>query len=152
MLQRLLVELALPIACAWVRREEARILHHGRPLSESALGDARAIGVQQPERIRIEEVSTIPPRLSPVLRRLAPKFGLTLSGTIGMALQHGIFIRKDSLGDRPLLVHELTHVAQYERLGLRKFLRQYLHECLSLGYPLGALEAEAREMATTLCS
>ena len=95
-------------------------------------------------------MSEIPPRLHPLLRFFGAKLGLTFSGTIGMALGYGIFIRAEYAGDRALLLHELAHVAQYERLGLRRFLRQYLHECLTEGYPLGALEAEARDITETL--
>ena len=95
-------------------------------------------------------MSEIPPRLHPLLRFFGAKLGLTFSGTIGMALGHGIFIRAEYADDRALLLHELAHVAQYERLGLRRFLRQYLHECLTQGYPLGALEAEARQVTDTL--
>jgi hypothetical protein len=51
-----------------------------------------------------------------------------------------------------LLLHELAHVAQYERLGMRRFLRQYLHECLTEGYPLGELEAEARDVTDRLAA
>jgi hypothetical protein len=60
-----------------------------------------------------------------------------------MALGHGIFVRADQYERRDLLIHELVHTAQYERLGFRRFLRQYLRECFSEGYPCGALETEA---------
>jgi len=148
--QSALVELVLPIACAWVRNEEDAILRTGAPLSEAQLADARRIGIAQPERVRVLAVETIPPRLHPVLRFLAQKFGLAFSGTIGMALGHGLFLCLEHREDRSLLLHELAHVAQYERLGFRRFLRQYLRECLSLGYPLGALEAEARDVTEML--
>ncbi len=64
-----------------------------------------------------------------------------------MALGYGIYLRADQVGRRDLLLHELAHTAQYERLGFRPFLRAYLYECLMAGYPLGALETEAREVA-----
>jgi hypothetical protein len=44
-------------------------------------------------------------------------------------------------------------VAQYERLGgIRPFLSAYLRECISPGYPLGALEQEAIRVAAEICS
>lgn len=150
LIERTLVELALPLACAWVRREERAILRAGAPLNEMQLSDAQRIGVAAPERIRICEVETIPPRLHPVLRFLAHKFGMSFSGTIGMALGHAIYLQREHAQSRALLLHELAHVLQYERLGVRRFLRQYLRECLSLGYPLGALEAEARDVTESL--
>ena len=46
-----------------------------------------------------------------------------------------------------MIAHELVHVAQYERLGgIEPFLRQYLRECLTVGYDESALENEARSI------
>ena len=54
--------------------------------------------------------------------------------------------------DRRLLVHELAHVAQYERFGgFRRFLFQYLQECINPGYPLGDLELEAKRAEESSC-
>lgn len=58
---------------------------------------------------------------------------------------------KICLSDRRLLAHELAHVAQYERLGgFHEFLKQYLEECISPGYPLGDLEQEAKQAESSL--
>ncbi len=67
-----------------------------------------------------------------------------------MALGYGIFVRAEQGSSRRLLVHELAHVAQYERLGVRPFLKLYLHQCLTSGYPHGLLEAEAKQIARDL--
>jgi hypothetical protein len=62
-----------------------------------------------------------------------------------MTLRYGIFIQAQHWGERRLLLHELAHVAQYERFGgFRGFLYQYLRECINPGYPLGDLELEAK--------
>ncbi|MEP6956338.1 MAG: hypothetical protein ABI883_05885, partial [Chthoniobacterales bacterium] len=61
---------------------------------------------------------------------------------------YGIYLRADHSGNRALLMHELVHTVQYERLGgVRPFLAQYLRECLTVGYPLGDLETEAARVA-----
>ena len=151
-LQRALVELAVPIACMWLRREEAMILGRGAALSDAQAADARRIGIARVDRIRVLAVDEVPPDLHPALRFLARTFGMTFAGTIGMALGHGVFLSRQYAHDRSLLLHELAHVAQYERLGVRRFMRQYLHECLSLGYPLGELEAEARDLTDKLAA
>ena len=150
MMIRAVVYTILPIACAWVRRHEKRILCAGAPLSESQIADAREIGVLHPERVRTLVVKTIPPQLAPPLAVLANRLGLAPSATIGMALGYGILIRSDFATSRGLLLHELAHTAQYERLGFRPFLAQYLHECLAGGYPTGPLEREAQRLATEL--
>jgi hypothetical protein len=68
-------------------------------------------------------------------------------------LRYGIFIRSDCRGNRALVVHELAHTAQYERLGgFEPFLRQYLFECLTIGYPEAPIEQDAVAIATRVCS
>ena len=82
-----------------------------------------------------------------LLRAAGERTGLLSPFTIGLALRYGIFIRADHWGERRLVVHELTHTAQYERLGgFNQFLSTYLDECFSVGYPNGALEQEAKRM------
>jgi hypothetical protein len=62
----------------------------------------------------------------------AEKTGLISPMTIGLTLRYGIFIRSEFWGERRLVVHELVHTAQYERLGgFRPFLEQYLRECIT---------------------
>lgn len=147
-----LVETALPLARAWAKKQERWILRVGQPLTHEQMIDARRIGILRADDVRVARVPMIPPRMHPALRYLAARFGMKFEGTIGMALGYGIFIREDIELSRALLAHELAHVRQYERLGHREFLRQYLHECLTLGYPLGSLEAEARDVAASICA
>jgi hypothetical protein len=139
--KRLLLLAVLPIATTWARRQERRILRAGVPLNELQLAEARLVGVAEPERVRVLVVERVPPRVP-----------LLASSTIGMALGYGIFLRRDFCGSRALLLHELAHTAQYERLGFRSFLHRYLHECLTCGYPGGALEREATRVADELCA
>jgi hypothetical protein len=87
-----------------------------------------------------------------VLRAAAEQVGLISPQTIGLTLRYGIFIRSDCWGDRRLVVHELAHVAQYERFGgFRPFLEQYLQECIDPGYPFGPLEQEAKRAEKEIC-
>jgi hypothetical protein len=52
-----------------------------------------------------------------------------------------------------LIVHELAHVAQYERLGgILPFLRKYLFECLTVGYAAAPLELEATAVTVRVCA
>ena len=144
-------ETLLPLACAWVEEQEARILAEGLLLTPSQLEDARRVGVIHPQRVRLLNVAEIPMPSDPMLRAAAEMSGLS-PGAWGLTLQYGIFIRTDHWNERGLLVHELVHTGQYERLGgVRPFLDCYLRECLSVGYPMGALEQEAIRVAKELC-
>ena len=152
MLRRLLLFTILPIATAWVKRQQELILSAGVPLNEEQLADAAAAGVAQPERVRLLRVKAVPSLRTRSLRELAFKLGLLSPHTAGLTAGYGIFIRQDLWGNRALLVHELAHTAQYERLGgVKPFLRDYLHECLTDGYPFGPLETEAAAAARQIC-
>lgn len=140
------VKVILPLACSWVRKQEALIAAQGIHLDESQLADAKRIGIRHPEKVRLLTVEKVPMPL-PLLASLGAKFGLLAKGTIGMALRYGIFIQAGHANDRRLLLHELAHTLQYERLGgIRPFLQQYLRECLTAGYPFGPMEEEARQI------
>ena len=80
----------------------------------------------------------------PLLREAASATQLISPNTRGLTLRYGIFIRADRVGDRRLVFHELVHTLQYERLGgFQGFLRQYLNECVTIGYPAAPMEQEA---------
>jgi len=151
-LGRFLVPVILPMANVWVVQQERRILRDGVPLDSTQSADARRVGILHPERVRVLHVSTVPLPgrwLSGVARCFG---GASLRDTSGLSAQYGIFIRARFATDRQLLVHELTHTHQYERMGgIRPFLRQYLSECLTVGYFMAGMEVEARETAERVC-
>jgi hypothetical protein len=133
----------LPLACSWAEEQERRILGTGVALDSGQLADARAIGVAHPEQVRLLSVRSVPVPEDPVLRA-ADATQLISPGKAGLTLRYGIFIRADCWGDRRLVFHELVHTLQYERLGgFEPFLSQYLHECLTIGYPAAPMEQEA---------
>jgi len=141
----------LPLATKWAAAVEKRILREGVPLSEQEMGDARAMGVREPQRVRLLALAQVPAPRNLTLRSAAAAIQFLTAETRGLALRYGIFVRSDCWGERALVAHELVHTAQYERLGgIRPFLRQYLHECLTIGYPAAPMEQEAIVAASRL--
>jgi len=137
-------EQILPLATAWAEGQEKHILASGVPLTPSQIADARAVGVTRPERVRLLDVPSIPTPDHPILRAAGEATRLISPFTAGLTLRYGIFIRNDQSDDRRLIAHELVHTGQYERCGsVLEFLRQYLHECLTIGYPAAPMEQEA---------
>jgi len=137
-------ETVLPLAAAWAEEQEGYILAHGRSLTLEQIADARQVGVAHPERVRLQIVPSIPMPGHPRLQAAGQATGLVSPHTAGLTLRYGIYIRGDLRDDRLLVAHELVHTAQYERHGsILAFLRQYLHECLTIGYPAAPLEQEA---------
>jgi hypothetical protein len=146
------LELVLPLAVEWASEQEERILIEGEALSENELADANAVGLRHPERVRVLSVEAIPSPSHPILKAASAQIELLPSTPCGLTLRYGIFVRGDCRQDRRLLVHELVHTAQYERLGgILRFLRDYLFECATLGYGQAPLEQEAVEVAARIC-
>lgn len=144
-------EKLLPLAAKWAAGVEERILREGVPLSEQGLLDAGAVGVREPERVRLLALPCVPTPSDLTLKAAVAAIQFLTPATRGLALRYGIFVRLDCWGQRRLIAHELVHTAQYERLGgIRPFLRQYLTECLTVGYPAGPLEQEAIALAGRL--
>lgn len=134
----------LPLATKWASSVEHRILREGVPLAEESLGDARKIGVREPDRVRLLALTRAPAPSNLTLKTAAAAIQFLTPATRGLTLRYGIFVRRDCWGDRALIAHELVHTAQYERLGgIEPFLRQYLYECLTIGYPAAPMEQEA---------
>jgi hypothetical protein len=142
------MENLLPLAVDWASEQEARILRDGVPLSAQQIADAKRAGVAQPECVRLLHVDAIPAPAHPILKAACSAINFLTSAPRGLTLNYGIFVRRDSAQDRHLLLHELAHISQYERLGgMVPFLRKYIFECFTLGYQRAPLEMEADEVA-----
>ena len=142
----------LPLATIWASEQEQRILREGVPLSHSEMTDATDIGVKNPDRVRLLRVEAIPSPSHPALKAACDAINFIPQSPRGLTLHYGVFVQSDYWRDRGLIVHELVHTAQYERLGgIEPFLRQYLVECTTLGYARSPVEKEAVATAARLC-
>lgn len=105
---------------------------------------ATDVGVKKPEFVRILPVPRIPTPGSWFTRLLR----IFTEGPTGMAVNYGIYLEASQATNPSLLVHELTHVAQFERLGgIEAFLKEYITQCVRDGYWDSELEQEARDAA-----
>ena len=143
----------LLLACKWAEFHEAQILQNGEPLLPHLLSDAKAAGVTHPDKVRILAVPSIPSPDHPLLKAACIQTGFLTSNTAGLTLRNGIYVKSNYINDRLLCVHELTHVAQYERLGsIKQFLKKYLQELIVEGYSSTmSMEQEADSMARKIC-
>jgi len=69
-----------------------------------------------------------PPSL--LLRMLSKVAGLSFNRFGGITLGYGIIFRREHFG-RQILAHECRHVYQYERMGIGRFLDEYLRQVLT---------------------
>ena len=118
------------------------------------------LGGTDPESL-VAELGLKDPDRVPI--RHAPKWmAWTWRGEVAaMTLPWGIYVRTEVLGGESshlsgLIRHELVHVSQWQRLGVRRFLRRYLGEYLrgrrrglnhQNAYMAISLEKEAREIS-----
>jgi len=135
------VDRLMPGVVALILSTEANALAHGRALTADERALARSVGVAAPERVRVLEESSMPGTDEPALALLVRQFGAYNPRRWGLTARYGIVFK--TRPTKPLLAHELRHVAQYEHLGLDGFARRYITELLVVGYANSPLEAEA---------
>ncbi|MDW3193897.1 MAG: hypothetical protein R8G66_16105 [Cytophagales bacterium] len=146
------LEQLIPAAANWILKQENHILKCGIDLSIDQAIDAHLIGVKDPSRIRLMEFEEMPKPEDTELHKAAEFLGLISDSTRGTSFRYGIAVRKGWLASRTLLVHEMTHTTQYEKLGgIENFLKQYILECSTVGYLLSPMEEEARKMERKIC-
>ncbi|MAE62543.1 MAG: hypothetical protein CMJ49_14445 [Planctomycetaceae bacterium] len=130
----------------YAEAHERTILAAGGPLSAGELADARRVGVQHPERVRVLVTDVIPYPEDAELRSVMKRYGLPPEMLRGKTLGYGIYLATPAAKSWRLLRHELVHVAQYERLGgVGPFVREYFRQLFDSGYGKAALEIEARQ-------
>ena len=143
------LNLLIEAASTWIEEQEAYILENGTPLSQAIIDDYNnLLPIKGIEKIRVMVVDKIQLPTNDILRKAMTQFGFiggNSNGTaFGLSCRYGIFLNTYSQDNTKILIHELTHTMQYERVGgIRPFLRQYIQECIEPGYPLGSLEQEA---------
>jgi len=140
----------LPLAWAWAGWHQWRGRRRGRPLSAAESALARAVAVQQVERVRVRQLPRMPVPGAWLWERLLGRQRVPWHGVQAITLGHTILC----LGAPPspqLLAHELRHVQQCERAGsLRAFLRLYLEQVAQHGYLAAPMEVDARVAAAVV--
>lgn len=135
----------LPKAIGWATARSEEILRDGEPLSESGTKLAVAVGVSQPERIRVSKVPELPLPKDSDLREAALETGLLGPNMVGLTLGYGIYIRS-GYDDNRLISHECRHVYQYEVAGsIQNYLPIYLEQIVTHGYQSAPYEIDARK-------
>ena len=134
----------LPLAAEWAQSQETVILATGRALTATESGLAVAVGVREPDRVRILIVQQLPQPQHAALRAAANQTGLLGPAIAGVTFGHGIYIRGRAISNR-LVSHELRHVHQYEEAGsIAAFLATYLEQIVTFTYAHAPLELDAR--------
>jgi hypothetical protein len=135
----------LPGAVTFIEDSERDILRRGRPLTAYETRIAQAVGVAHPEQVRVLVADHFIEPRDRAWVALARKLGVADDpNEAGRCSGHGIQLRTQFAHSRKLMAHELTHVAQYERLGKQGVLHDYFVGVLMFGYERTPIEVEAR--------
>jgi hypothetical protein len=133
------------IAADWAEARAAQALERGVPLTRDEAAVARAVGVRDPSRVRIELVDALPAPGDASLVAASTRIGLVPQAADGMTLGYAVLLRRDARSDARLLRHELRHVAQYEAQGgIRPFLAAHIPALIRFGYRDSPFERDAR--------
>lgn len=134
----------LPFAIKWAEARANEAAQSGNCLNENEIGIARAVGVMQPELIRIALVNRLPLPEDPQLRTAALQTGLLGPSMVGLTLGYSVLICNGYKTTR-MLSHEFRHVYQYEQHGsIAGFLPVYLQQIVEKGYDNAPFEIDAR--------
>ena len=137
-------KLLIELMSGWAEGWEAYVLSNGISLNDEQIEDAKIVGVARPDLVRVLEIPSIPLPPYDVFYTMLVKPRIISPEIFGLTLGFGVMLNTSSWGNRRKLAHELTHVAQYERLGgIKPGLRQYVSEALSYGYECAPMEQEA---------
>jgi hypothetical protein len=143
----------LPLAYRWAKAQEEFVLARGNPLGARLARDAKLVGVQDCDRVRVLVVDRIPLPENPELAKASKRIGIITKDTRCAGFGHALIIRVDAWNDRELILHNLVHIAQCERCGgLEQWVRQYLGDRTNCpNFTVGSLEEEARRIAHEIC-
>jgi hypothetical protein len=136
----------LPDAMAWAAAISLTAQKNGVALNPRWVQLAEAVGVQQPEKIRIYAVQEIPRPGNVELAKKAAQVGLLGPTVRGLTLGYSVIVLGVHQNNPRFLAHEFRHVYQYEMAGsLEGFLREYLQQVITYGYWNSVLECDARD-------
>jgi len=134
----------LPLATQWLKSEQDKLALIGRGLNELERSLAGKMGVNRPDLVRIIITNEWPMPTEQPLRDEFIALGFVDSPDFwAMTLGYAIVIKPQYKTNESLLSHELVHVAQFEKMTVKGFLKRYLYELKKLGYEHSTLEIEA---------
>ncbi|MFN7957380.1 MAG: hypothetical protein U0P46_03500 [Holophagaceae bacterium] len=138
-----IVEALAPKAIEWYESLEKQLLPLGRPLTKKELLIAKRLDVERPEEIRIVVLAEFPMPSDPALLQEAKRLGLDSDQVIGRTNGNVILLKPSASSDESVVAHELVHVRQIRKLGIKAFIRRYVLELEAVGYRRAPLELEA---------
>ena len=128
------IDALILVAMKWYEDIERSLYQKGRELTKAEKEQAIELGVNHPDRIRVVILEKFP----------KPNDQTSNNHFEGARAMGNIILIKPKHKDNSIILcHELVHIAQIDRMGLKQFLKRYALEREILGYSRSLLENEA---------
>jgi hypothetical protein len=137
------IDALMPLVIKWFNDTENNLYPKGRHLTNAEKKRAKELGVHNPDQVRVVILDKFPMPTDKVLLKKAKSYGLGSIFEGGRTMGNVILLKPKYKDNSIILSHELVHVAQYDRMGYKNFLRRYLIEMEIMGYSRSPLELEA---------
>lgn len=136
-----------PLTLEWYKEIESKYISKGRKLTAQETNMARKIGVTNPEQIRVVILKDFPYPANSTLSNKVKQYGLGGSAESGRTMGNIIMLKARFKDERWMLAHQLSYVAQQEKMGRREFVRRFIAERELMGNHRGPMETTANKIA-----
>ena len=136
-----------PLALDWFKEVESKFLKKGRLLTDKEIAMAKSIGVKHPEHVRVIILTDFPSPGNKKLLTETKNYGFGNSAESGRTMGYVVMLKARFKNERRVLAHELAHVAQQERMGVKNFFRRFIAEHEIVGRRRAPLEVDANKIA-----
>lgn len=136
-----------PLTLEWYKEIEAQYLKKGRKLTSKEIKMARKIGVTNPEYVRVVILKDFPHPRNETLQNKAKQYGLGSSAESGRTMGNIIMLKARFKDERSILAHQLSYIAQQEKMGRREFVRRFIAERELMGNRRAPMVLNANKVA-----
>lgn len=136
-----------PLTLSWFKEVEAKYLSKGRSLSDEETEIALKVGVTHPERVRVIVLKDFPIPDNKTLYSQAKQYGLGSPAESSRIMGNIIMLKARFKDERWMLAHQLSYIAQQEKMGRQEFVRRFIAEREILGSKRAPMELNANKVA-----
>lgn len=136
-----------PLTLEWYKEIETQYLKKGRKLTSQEMSMARKIGVANPEHVRVVILKDFPYPANKTLSNKVKQYGIGASAESGRTMGNIIMLKARFKDERWILAHQLSYIAQQEKMGRREFVRRFIAERELMGNRRAPMVLHANKVA-----
>lgn len=136
-----------PLTLEWYKQIESQYLAKGRELTEEEIKIAREVGVAQPEHVRVIILNDFPLPANKTLYNHTKQYGLGTTAESGRTMGNIVMLKARVQDQRWMLAHQLSYIAQQQRMGRREYIRRFIAEREIMGNKRAPMVLKANKVA-----